>query len=178
MNLGFWIAWFQYQKLRIFPFEYLVLKAGIPGREKDFCPSSRDWFEGFFVDQGLNRNVLNWRIELKKDIESWRGGLDHNKWQDFYHTNKENRTTLQLHPPSDFFPLFLCCFPFSSRLIFGAEDHVFVASFQRKQLALWKERKEPHHPLTRKEITADHKIRIKHYGFLFLLTREYTLELM
>jgi len=91
--------------------------------------------------------------------------------------NKENRT-LQLHPPSDFFPFFLCCFPFSSHLIFGDEDHVFVASFQREQLALWKERKEPHHPLTRKEITADHKIRIKHSGFLFLLTREYTLELM
>jgi len=75
MNLGFWIAWFQYQKLKIFPFEYLVLKAGIPSREKDFCPSSQDWFEGFFLDQGLNRNVLNRGIELKKDIESWRGGL-------------------------------------------------------------------------------------------------------
>jgi hypothetical protein len=60
--------------------------------------------------------------------------------------NKENRT-LQLHPPADFFLFFLCCFPFSSRLIFGAEDHIFVASFQREQLALWKERKEPHHPL-------------------------------
>jgi hypothetical protein len=40
------------------------------------------------------------------------------------------------------------------------------------------EGKKPHHPLTRKEISADHKIRIKHSGFLFLLTREYTLELM
>jgi hypothetical protein len=60
--------------------------------------------------------------------------------------NEENKT-LQLHPPADFFPFFLCCFPFSSRLIFGAEDHVFVASFQREQLALYKERKEPHHPL-------------------------------
>jgi hypothetical protein len=54
--------------------------------------------------------------------------------------NKENRT-LQLHPPADFFLFFLLFFPLSSRLIFGAEDHVFVASFQREQLALWKERK-------------------------------------
>jgi hypothetical protein len=60
--------------------------------------------------------------------------------------NKENRT-LQLHPPADFFLFFLYCFPFSSSLIFGVEDHVFVASFQREQLVLWKERKEPHHPL-------------------------------
>jgi hypothetical protein len=61
-------------------------------------------------------------------------------------------------------------FPLASRLIFRAAYHVFIASFQREQLALWKERKEPHHPLTRKEITADHKIRIKYSGFLFLLT--------
>jgi hypothetical protein len=60
--------------------------------------------------------------------------------------NKENKT-LQLHPPSDFFPFFRRYFPFSSHLIFGAEDHVFVALFQREQLALWKERKEPHPPL-------------------------------
>jgi len=59
--------------------------------------------------------------------------------------NKENKT-LQLHPRANFF-FFLCSFPFSSCLIFGAEDHVFVASFQREQLALWKERKESHHPL-------------------------------
>ena len=26
-------------------------------------------------------------------------------------------------------------------------DHVFITSFQWEQLALWKERKEPHHPL-------------------------------
>jgi hypothetical protein len=32
---------------------------------------------------------------------------------------------------------------------------------------LWKERKEAHHPLTWKEITADHRIRIKYSGFLF-----------
>ena len=109
MNLGFWIAWFQNQKLKIFPFEYLVLKAGIPGREKDFCPSSWDWFEGFFFYQGLNWNVLNWGIELKKDIESWRGELDHHKWHVFTTPNKENRT-LQLHPPSDFFPFFSAIF--------------------------------------------------------------------
>jgi hypothetical protein len=59
-----------------------------------------------------------------------------------------------------------------------AADHVFIASFQREQLALWKKRKEPHHPLTWKEITTDHRIRIKYSGFLFLLTRDYTLELM
>jgi len=59
-----------------------------------------------------------------------------------------------------------------------AADHVFIASFQREQLALWKERKEPHRPLTWKEITTDHIIRIKYSGFLFLLTRDYTLELM
>jgi hypothetical protein len=57
-------------------------------------------------------------------------------------------------------------------------DHVFIASFQMEQLALWKERKESHHPLTWKEITADHRIRIKYSGFLFLLTQDYTLELM
>jgi hypothetical protein len=39
-------------------------------------------------------------------------------------------------------------------------------------------KKRMHHPLTRKEITDDHRIRIKYSGFLFLLTRDYTLELM
>jgi len=29
MNLGFWIAWFRYQKLKLFPFEYLVWKQRI-----------------------------------------------------------------------------------------------------------------------------------------------------
>jgi hypothetical protein len=43
-----------------------------------------------------------------------------------------------------------------------AADHVFIASFQREQLALWKERKEPHHPLKYwKEIRREHKIKIK-----------------
>jgi hypothetical protein len=28
-----------------------------------------------------------------------------------------------------------------------AAYYIFIASFQREQLALWKERKEPHHPL-------------------------------
>jgi len=64
-----------------------------------------------------------------------------------------------------------------------AAYHVFIASFQREQLAswsqLWKERKEPYHPLKNwKEIRYDHKIRFKIFGFLFLLTRDYTLELM
>jgi hypothetical protein len=51
-----------------------------------------------------------------------------------------------------------------------AADHVFIASFQREQLAswsqLWKERKELHHPLKYwKEIRYDHKIRIKIFWF-------------
>jgi hypothetical protein len=67
--------------------------------------------------------------------------------------------------------------PWLSTFLLSA-NHVFIASFLREQLALWKERKEPHHPLTRKEITADHRIKIKYSSFLFLLTRDYTLELM
>jgi hypothetical protein len=52
----------------------------------------------------------------------------------FTTTNKKNKT-LQLHPPSDLFPLFSvnsCCFSFIITPDFGAEDHVFVASFPRK----------------------------------------------
>jgi hypothetical protein len=63
--------------------------------------------------------------------------------------NKENKT-LQLHPPSDFFPFFSansCCFSFIITPDFWSCNHVFIASFQREQLALWKDRKKPHHPL-------------------------------
>jgi hypothetical protein len=54
---------------------------------------------------------------------------------------------------------------------FWSCNHVFITSFQREQLAswsrLWKERKEPHHPLKKnwKEIRYDHKIRIKIFWF-------------
>jgi hypothetical protein len=49
-----------------------------------------------------------------------------------------------------------------------AADHVFIASFQREQLALWKERKEPHHPLKNwKEIKHEHKIKIRIWQFPF-----------
>jgi hypothetical protein len=42
---------------------------------------------------------------LKKDIESWRGGWIIINYMIFSTPNKENET-LQLHPPSDFFPFF------------------------------------------------------------------------
>jgi len=35
---GFWIAWFRYQKLKIFPFEYLTWKQRFLPRQ-GFCPS-------------------------------------------------------------------------------------------------------------------------------------------
>ena len=38
MNLGFWISWFRYHKLKIFPFEYLMWKKRILSRE-GFQPS-------------------------------------------------------------------------------------------------------------------------------------------
>jgi hypothetical protein len=53
---------------------------------EEFLPKFAGLIRRIFLDQGLNRKVLKWGIELKKDIESWRGGLDHHKWQDFYHT--------------------------------------------------------------------------------------------
>jgi len=108
MNLGFWITWFRYQKLKIFPFEYLTWGQKILPRE-GYSPSSRDWFEGIFLDQGLNRKVLKWGIELKNDIESWRGGWIIINDRIFTTRNKENKT-LQLHPPADFFPFFSAVF--------------------------------------------------------------------
>jgi len=112
MNLGFRIAWFQYQKLKIFPFEYLVLKAGISGREKDFCPSSRDWFEGFFFGPRTESKCA----KLRDWIEGGHWKLERGGWiiindKIFTTPNKENRT-LQLHPPSDFFPFFSLLFSF------------------------------------------------------------------
>jgi hypothetical protein len=57
MNLGFWITWFRYQKLKIFPFEYLVLKAGILGREKGFFAQVRgtDSKDLFFTKDWIER---------------------------------------------------------------------------------------------------------------------------
>jgi len=81
---------------------------------------------------------------LKKDIESWRGCWIIINDRIFSTPNKENET-LQLHPPSDFFPFFSlqipAIFPLSSCLNFGAATMFFLASFEREQLALWKERK-------------------------------------
>jgi len=50
--------------------------------------------------------------------------------------NKENKT-LQLHPPSNFFLFFLCKFPAGFHVCIAdwrAADHVFIDSFQSKQL--------------------------------------------
>jgi len=123
MNLGFWITWFRYQKLKIFPFEYLTWGQKILPRE-GYSPSSRGWFEGFFLDQGLNRKLLKWGIELKKDIESWRGGWIIINDRIFSTSNKENEI-LQLHPPSDFFPFFRCKF-----LLFFLYHHAWILELQ------------------------------------------------
>jgi len=123
MNLGFWITWFRYQKLKIFPFEYQMWGQKILLRE-GYSPSSRGWFEGFFLDQGLNQKLLKWGIELKKDIESWRGGWIIINDRIFSTPNKENET-LQLHPPSDFFPFFRCKF-----LLFFLYHHAWILELQ------------------------------------------------
>ena len=136
MNLGFWIAWFQYQKLKIFLFEYLTWRQRILPRE-GFSPSSRDWFEGFFLDQELNQKVLNEGLNWRRILRAGEGGWIIINDRIFTTPNKENKT-LQLHPPSDFFPFFSvnsCCFSFIIMPDFWSCNHVFIPSFQREQLA-------------------------------------------
>jgi hypothetical protein len=86
--------------------------------------------------------------------------------------NKENKT-LQLHPPSDFFPFFSensCCLSFIVMPDFWSCNHVFIASFQREQLALWKDRKKPHHPLKKLERNQTSKSEYDSFLFAFFFT--------
>jgi len=108
MNLGFWIAWFRYQKLNIFLFEYLTWRQRILPRE-GFSPSSREWFEWFVLDQGLNRKVLNEGLNWRRILRAAEGGWIIINDRIFTTPNKKNKT-LQLHPPSDFFPFFSAVF--------------------------------------------------------------------
>jgi len=61
MNLGFWIAWFRYQKLKIFPFEGHESKEFC--REKGSSLSLQVWFEG--LRAGLKDLFFLPMIELK-----------------------------------------------------------------------------------------------------------------
>jgi len=173
MNLGFWITWFRYQKLKIFSFEYLTWGQKILPRE-GYSPSSRGWFEGFFLDQGLNQKLLKWGIELKKDIESWRGGWIIINDRIFSTPNKENET-LQLHPPSDFFPFFAansCCFSFIIMPEFWSCNHVFSCLIWKGAAGPMEGKKiaTPSSKTGKKsDVKHQHKIRILQLLFAFFL---------
>jgi len=130
-----------------------------------------------FLDQGPNGKGVKIRelIEdkIRRNFAGWRN------WRAGIRSEKENNAS----PSAILSFLFLCTatlvifFPFICKPRFYCLILKGVAGASWSQL--WKERKESHHPLTWKEITADHRIRIKYSGFLFfLLTRDYNLELM
>jgi len=136
MNLGFWIAWFQYQKLKIFPFEYLMWKQRILPWE-GFSPSLQAWFEGFVLDHGLKWKVLKWGINWRRILEAGEGG-----WiiiNDGISTtlNKKNKTLQHVPLPIWFLSFFFANFLLVSMFLlldWRAVYHIFIALFQRKQL--------------------------------------------
>jgi len=154
--LGFWIAWFWYQKLKIFSFKYLVWKQGFLPREgflPEFaghnCKMLKVWrpiagqFEAIFLDQWPNGKGA----KIKKLIEDKirRNFVGERNW----------RTTFLSAQLSWFF------FSFIYNFLFGF--HVSLAWLERckpcfyclisKGAAgaswsqLWKERKELYHSL-------------------------------
>jgi len=156
MNLSFWITWFRYQRLKIFPFEYLVWKQG-SCRKNDFLPKfaglirriffwTKDWIEKCW-NEGLN-----WRRILKAGEGGW---IIINDRIFLPHRIRKIRLC-SMHPyPSDFFPFFplqiSCWFPCLSCWLESCRPRFYW--FISKETAgaswsqLWKERKELYHPL-------------------------------
>jgi len=94
MNFGCWIAWFRYQKLEIFTFEYLIRKRKFC-RKKDFASQV-------------------WWTELKKKTEIRELIADKN-WKKLSWVSKKRKTGTRLilqTTPSCFYTLICICFSF------------------------------------------------------------------
>jgi hypothetical protein len=123
---------------------------------------------------------------LKKDIESWRGGWIIINDRMFSTPNKENET-LQLHPPSDFFPFFRCkflLFFLYECLNFGAAT-MFFSCLISKEAAGHMEGKKIATPSSKTgkklDVKHQHKIRKLQLPFAFFYCKSvgiYVLELM